>query len=335
MKSTPVRNGNQHHRFEKACFPKDFGPHFLITVDTEEEFDWAAPFARDAYRLEQFPQLARFQEFCEYENVAPIYLVDWPISHSDEAAEILSPALQAGRAEIGIQLHPWVNPPFEEAVTRYNSFAGNLPAALEQAKLENLIEAIETKLGAKPIIYRAGRYGFGENTIDALTANGVTIDTSIRPHFDYSHDGGPDYRNYPSHPFWLNEDHSLLELPLTSVFWGMLRKQGPVLHPLAERFPLLGGAMSRLALLERIPLTPEGITADEAIRAIDMALDEELPLLVFAFHSSSLLPGSTSYISNERDLEHFYGWWRRIFAYLEQRNVTPCSLSEITDAVLR
>lgn len=51
------------------------------------------------------------------------------------------------------------------------------------------------------------------------------------------------------------------------------------------------------SLLE-LPLTPEGITAAEAIRGIDRALDENLPLLVFNFHSPSLEPGHTPYVRN-------------------------------------
>ena len=89
------------------------------------------------------------------------------------------------------------------------------------------------------------------------------------------------------------------------------------------------------SLLERIPLTPEGITVAEAKRGIDAALAEELPLLVFSFHSPSLHPGNTPYVRHEEDLARFYNWWREIFAYLAQQGVRPTSISAITDAVQR
>jgi hypothetical protein len=64
-----------------------------------------------------------------------------------------------------------------------------------------------------------------------------------------------------------------MELPLTTVYWGMLRKQGRMIHPALWRVPRLRGALARLGLLERIPLTPEGVASDEALKAIDIALD--------------------------------------------------------------
>ena len=70
--------------------------------------------------------------FARDEGVVPVYLVDWPIANSDTAKEILRGPLSDGRAEIGVQLHPWVNPPFQEEVTQHNSFAGNLPRELEE-----------------------------------------------------------------------------------------------------------------------------------------------------------------------------------------------------------
>ena len=319
----------------RARFEAGFGPRFILTVDTEEEFDWDAPLDRKRHGLGHVPRLARFQQFCEGEGVCPTYLVDWPIAQSAEAARILGPAVAAGRAEIGVQLHPWVNPPFDEDVNQRNSFAGNLPPALESAKFGRLRDAIERNFGAAPPIYRAGRYGVGPATATMLAQGGVAIDSSIRPHFDYTAAGGPDFRAHPLHPYWLDEGRTLLELPLTTIFWGMLRRQGHLLYPALWRAPRLRGLLSRLGLLERIPLTPEGVSAEEAIRGIDIALDDGLPLLTLSFHSPSLQPGHTPYVRSEADLDRLYDWWRRIFAYLAMREVRPAGPREIMQAVQR
>jgi hypothetical protein len=318
-----------------ARFAADFGCRFIVTVDTEEEFDWAKPLARDGHTLDHVPRLAKFQEFCEGEGVVPIYLVDWPIATSSLAAEILKPAIAAGRAEVGVQLHPWVNPPFDEAVTEYNSFAGNLPPALEAAKFKNLRDMIEERFDAVPLIYRAGRYGTGPHTAEVLAANGLAIDSSVRSRFNYNASGGPDYRRHSLEPYWLDEEHNLLELPLTTVFWGLLRRQGDFIHPALWRLPRLRGLLSYLGLLERIALTPEGVSVEEAIRGIDMAIDDGLPLLVFSFHSPSLKPGLTPYVRTDGDLDRLYDWWRRVFAYCEMRGVKPTSVKGIMQAVGR
>ena len=317
-------------------FAPGFGRRFIVTVDTEEEFDWGAPFARAQHSLDSVPRLAKFQQFCEGFGVAPIYLVDYPVATDPRAAEVLGPALAAGRAEVGIQLHPWVNPPHEEEVNEHNSFAGNLPPALERAKFRKLRDAIEANLGAVPQIYRAGRYGVGPETATILSEAAIAIDSSVRALFDYSDGGrgGPNFRDHPLEPYWLDRRAGLMELPLTTVYWGMLRKQGRIIHPALWRAPRLRGVLARLALLERIPLTPEGVGRDEAIKGIDIAIDDGLPILNFSFHSPSLRPGHTPYVRNEDDLDRFYEWWRACFDYLAMRKVAPTSVKEIMAAAV-
>ncbi|MGB3795109.1 MAG: polysaccharide deacetylase family protein [Alteraurantiacibacter sp.] len=313
----------------------DDNPRFLLTVDTEEDFDWEQPLSRDSHDTRHVRQLAKFQEFCEGQGVSPVYLVDWPIAKSATARHILRDPLMKRRAEIGVQLHPWVNPPFQEEVTQHNSFAGNLPKELEDAKLTALRDAIETNFGIAPLIYRAGRYGLGPNTAELLAKHGIAIDSSVRPLFDYSSAGGPDYRAHQLQPYWLDDEKTLLELPLTSAFWGMLRRQGNLIYPRLWRAPAMRGVLARLGLLERVPLTPEGVSVEEAIRGIDMALDDALPVLVLSFHSPSLLPGSTPYVRDDHDLDELYDWWRRIFAYLDRRGVKASSVRDVMSAVER
>ena len=154
----------------------------------------------------------------------------------------------------------------------------------------------------------------------------------MRANFDYSAGGGPDYRRHPLEPYWLDAERSLLELPLTTIYWGMLRRQGRLLSRAARAPPRLRGLLARLGLLERIPLTPEGVSVDEAIRGIDIAVDDGLPLLVFSFHSPSLRPGHTPYVRDEHDLDGFYDWWRQVFAYCAKRGVEPTTVGGIMDA---
>lgn len=313
----------------RAKFSDSFGQRSLLTVDTEEEFDWNKPFSATEHGLEHVSQLQFFQEFCENLNVSPVYLVDWPITQSPMACEILSDAIGRGKAEIGIQLHPWVNPPHDEEVTEQNSYAGNLPAALEREKFTRLRDAIIQNFGAEPMIYRAGRYGLGPQTQQLLADTGTAVDTSVRSNFDYSKFGGPNYSRHPLHPYWTGPDAQVLELPVTTVFWGMLRRQGPMLQSVLDQASLLRGAFSKFGLLERIALTPEGVTAQEALRGIDIALDDELPLLVLSFHSPSLAPGHTPYVKDKAGVDRLYNWFRDIYCYLEQRGVRPTNVREI------
>lgn len=318
-----------------ARFADGFGQRVLLTVDTEEEFDWNAPFRRDGYGLEHVAELARFQSFCEEIGAHPVYLVDWPVANDPRAVEIIGSALQRGSADIGVQLHPWVNPPFEEEVSLRNSYAGNLPAELEAAKFGALRDRIEEAFGSAPLIYRAGRYGLGENSAAMLKDAGIAIDTSVRSLFDYSAQHGPDYTYHPPAPYWVDEERTLLELPLTSVYWGVLRQLGRQIHRAQRHVPTFFGLLSRLSLLERIALTPEGVSIEEAVRGIDIALDDGLPLLVLSFHSPSLAPGHTPYAKSAEDVGAIYDWLRAIYAYLGQRGVESTTVSEICKAAER
>src|SRR5690606_17305874 len=142
--------------------------------------------------------------FCEGFGIIPIYLLDYPVASDPAAAELLRDAVADGRAEVGVQLHPWVSPPFDEAITEFNSYAGNLPRALEAEKFRRLRDTIEENFGAAPLIYRAGRYGIGPDTASILAENGLAIDTSVRANFDYSHSGGPNFRDHPLRPYWID-----------------------------------------------------------------------------------------------------------------------------------
>ena len=315
-------------------FAPDFGQRVLLTVDTEEEFDWSRDFSRDGFSLHHVPRIRKFQQFCDTLGISPVYLVDWPVANSPAAQDIIGGAVADGRAEIGVQLHPWVNPPHDEVIDRKASFAGNLPPQLEREKFRRLRDVIEDKFNALPRIYRAGRYGIGPATAEMLAETGVAIDSSVRANFDYSAEGGPDFQRHPLQPYWTDAERRLMELPLTTIYWGLLRRQGKSLYPLAARFPRLMGLLSHLGLLERIALTPEGTSTQEAIRAVDIALDDELPILVMSFHSPSLSPGHTPYVRGEDDLDRFYDWLRSVYGYLGSRGVRPVTVREIMDAAI-
>ena len=306
-------------------------PRFWVTIDTEEDFDWSAPFARTGYRLDSVPALADCQAYFDRAAVQPIYLVDWPIVGDDRAVGILGAARAAGRCEIGAQLHPWVTPPHDEDVNAFNSYTGNLPVDLQRAKMAALHAAIRDRFGLAPTVYRAGRYGLGPNTAEMLAELGFRCDTSVRAGFDYRSGHGPDYRAASLHPWRVRTNRgAVLEVPVTTLFGGLLGRVGPGLyHRFARPGSRAGAALARFGLVERIALTPEGIPAERACRAIDIAVDLRLPVLTFSFHSPSLQPGNTPYVRTDRDLANFYRWWDVVLAHLDRRGVRPAGTADI------
>jgi hypothetical protein len=315
-------------------WPDGFGRRFIVTIDTEEEFDWATPGASDDYDVSAIAALPAMQQRFAAHGVSPIYMVDYVVAASDAAAAVLRDILVSDPATaIGAQLHPWVTPPLGDARARARAetFAGNLPREIEAAKLDRLLAVIERSLHRRPCIYRAGRYGVGPHTIAALVARGFRLDASMRARFDYSGEGGPDFTKVTATPIRLN-DGALVELPLTAIYSGLLRRRGATLHPLLGRIPRGRGMFARLGLLSRVPLTPEGTPAREAVHAIGLAARDGERLLQLSFHSPSLVPGHTPYVRTERDLARFHAWWEEVFAALARHGYAPASLQQVLDA---
>ena len=314
----------------RVAWPDGWSPRFTIFVDVEEEFDWSAPFSREARSTTAILALLPFAERMAGRGVGVTYLADHPVATCPRSAEVLRRMAALPGAEIGTQLHPWVSPPHVEALSPRNSYAGNLPQQLEAAKIDALTDAITRAVGARPRAYRAGRYGIGPNTARLLAERGYRLDTSVRAGFDYRRDGGPDFRRSGTEAVWLAE--GLVELPLTTVHTGTLRRAAWPLYDLAGGVPKLRGALARTGLLSRVPLTPEGVSAQEAVAAIGQAVADGLPVLNFAFHSPSLAPGHTPYVRDAADLARLHAWWDIVLARLDRLNVRPASLAELLAA---
>lgn len=318
-------------------WPADFGQRFIITVDTEEEFDWQAPLAREGHATATIAALPDAHRRLREAGAELAYMVDWPVAASDAAAETLRAMAADQGAGIGTQLHPWVNPPFDEPLLEANSFPGNLPPALEAAKLDRLTALIADRIGIRPMAYRAGRYGVGPATFALLASRGYRLDSSMRARYDYSKAEGPDFAAIDSHAFRAGPDGAIVELPLTTVFTGRARRAGATLDRWLARLPHGRGVFARSGLLARVALTPEDMPVADAMEAVRIALGEGVAILNFAFHSPSVAPGHTPYVRDAADLRIFYDWWDRVLGLLARRDARAITLDGIVaaaDAVL-
>lgn len=299
-------------------WPAEQTPVVVVVVDTEAEFDWTARSARQARGVSSVKCLLRAQRIFEHFAVRPTFVLDYPVSSTPEGYEVIRDLGRSGACEIGAHLQPWDNPPFIEQTTDENSYPGNLPFELEREKLTRLTRRIEENLGVRPRIYKAGRYGVGRATARILAELGYEIDVSVVPGTDLSPNFGPDFSHCGARPYWFGEDPSLLEIPLSIGYTGLLAQTGTMAYELTmnERLKALHvpGILARLGLVERITLTPEGISFDEQRRLTRTLLREGHRVFSFTYHSTSLAPGNTPYVRNEAELDAFL---RRIEQYLD------------------
>lgn len=313
---------------DRLSLPPGAPRRFVLFADAEEEFDWSRPFDRQSTNTETVAELVSATERFNAAGLVPCYLCDFPIVSNLGSSSAMRAMVEAGTCEVGTQLHPWVNPPFDELVSTHNSFTGNLPEPLQRAKLHALTDQIQATTGVRPTVYRAGRYGLGNNTMKLLREAGYRMDVSARSLFDYSDQGGPDYTQLPVWP-WRTEE-GLIELPLSTAWTGYLRS-APSLHGST----MLRGLLARGHLLSRIPLTPEGVPLDQALNGIRALHDDGLEIFSLSFHTPSVVAGHTPYVRDADDLRTFWAWWDGVFDLFAQLGVLPASYGEVLSALDR
>ncbi|MFM8991424.1 MAG: glycosyltransferase [Alphaproteobacteria bacterium] len=310
MTATPL-----HRPVDMSCMAR---PALCVVVDTEEQFDWQGPFSRHNVAVSAMRSLPLAQAILARAGVRPAYLLDHPAAASDLGRRMLAGWHADGLCEIGAQLHPWVNPPHVEEVSAANSFAGNLPPGLEREKLALLCEEIARGFGVAPAIYKAGRYGLGPSTASTLERLGFRVDTSVLPHTDLRFKRGPDMRGLGATPFLFGEARPLLQLPVTRGFLGLAGAAGDALFPLVDSETRLQGwargLLARAGVVDRVTLTPEGISLAQMKALTRALLARGERVFVLSFHSPSLEPGHTPYVVDERTRGEFLA---RIEAYLE------------------
>ena len=319
-----------------ARLPAEHPPLLLVIIDTEEEFDWARPHARENTSVGAIAAQPLAQEIFSRHGIIPTYVIDYPVASDPCAVETLRGFADKGECRIGAHLHPWVNPPHEEPVNARNSYPGNLAADLERRKLEALTAAISDGFGTRPQVYKAGRYGVGPATARLLEDLGYLIDASVVPHTRFTEDGGPDFTGAGFHPSWFGSAGDRLEIPLTCGFCGLLRGFGPSLFPrisgaggMRLRVP---GLFARSGLLERIRLTPEGVDLAANLRLARSLYRQGCRVFSFTYHSPSLVPGMTPYVCDDDELRRFLDLMDRFFGiFREELGGRPSEPLEVYD----
>jgi hypothetical protein len=296
-------------------------PLLITMVDAEEAFDWTRPFDPAAQDVSSMAAQHLAHRIFERHDVKPLYLVDYPVAIQDAGRAPLRELMRSGLAEMGAQMHPWVTPPFLEEVNHRNSYAGNLPVELELAKTRRLTEALGEAFGEHPLIYRTGRFGAGRRTADILKQLGYVADSSITPCWPAKGIAGSWITS--AQPFWTDRECSLLEIPVSAALVGRLagtraEHLAPIMFGQTANRLHLTGALSHLGLVERIRLSPEGMTIDEAKRLVRHMIANGHRSFVLTYHSPSLAPGNTPYVRDGEQLARFLDWLDEFYTFFHE-----------------
>ena len=292
---------------EAAAAPS---PVCCLVVDAEEDFDWSTPIQSTDHTVDCMRRIPELLEVIGCYGIRPTYVLTYPVLQDERVVNLLRRDFDRGYCDLGIQLHPWVTPPYEESAGYRVSYLSNLSPATEEHKLLCLKDAFYACFGFNPTIFRAGRYGLSPATTRLLEKHGFCIDTSIAPRTDFRREGGPNYADYDCDPFWFGEERKLLEVPLCRSVVGWSRDAAAWLYRAATTTPAplryVPAALSRLHLAERITLSPEGNDVAAMKRLLHYRRLTGQTVFSLSFHSSSLAPGRNPYVNTRADLHHFY-----------------------------
>ena len=318
---------------------------FVMTIDTEEEWDWASGWSTSRPSVTNIRQIPRFQELCSRLGVYTTYFVNHAVLDNPDSRSIVLDL--AGRAgiEVGMHIHPWNTPPVvgSGAVAARESFIHNLPADLIRAKLASTFELF-SKCGLKPTSFRGGRYSSGGVIHEFLRDHVFMADSSVLPFSSWQDDGAPDYRargpqpvrHSPRHkgdaPFW--------EIPLTlgftrgpDVFWSKYFDLAGSrwLRPLR-----LNGIADRIGLVSRVWLNFENPQGRKMLALLERLRSEDKHTfhLCFTMHSSSFLVGGNPYTSSPADVDRIFHRIEEVFETVAGwANFRPATVSGIAQAL--
>lgn len=284
---------------------------YCVTVDTEEEWDWASGYPTGPTSVRNIAELPAFQAMCEKAGAAVVYFTNHAVLSNPGATAIIQDLAKRPRTEIGLHIHPWNTPPVARSPTvpARDSFLHNLPWEEQQAKLTSTLDAFRAA-GLAPTSFRGGRYSSSKPIQDFLRDHGIWVDCSVLPWNTWADDGAPDYcqRNLapvrlpPRHP----GDKPVWELPLTFAAtrrpFGFWKKVLGAADSQVGRLFRLTGLLDRLGIVSRAWLNFENPLGNRVLKFLATLRKARPPFVSFTLHSSSLLPGGSPYARTAADV---------------------------------
>jgi len=311
----------------------------IVSVDTEEEWDWSGPFPQDNCSVENIKYLPEFQKFCDELGIRPTYFVDYAVADNPLAANTLKRIAQGTNCEIGAHLHPWSNPPYRGVTKEHDSHVVNLPIALVEQKLDALTALLTQVFGKQPRAFRTGRWGINGQVLKLLAQKNYNIDSSVYPYYstaafscDRAHET-PYWPNY-SDPMEPGSQRDIFEVPITAGFnrsgfrvWNRIHRF--LSSPPWSRLKIVG-VFWHTHLLRKIYLSPELSKQGDMVRLVDKAIESGHRQIHMFMHSSSLLPGAYCFEgqNNKAILEGILHVYNHLCHNYE---VECCTLSEFKE----
>ena len=251
-----------------------------------------------------FGYLHSFHRLCRKYGISPSYFMSYPALRS-ERLDWLRKAQALGECELGTLSQSWTTPPF---AANENRLTGTPTAqqsrSMVEAKLSTLSNAFEARFGRAPIAHMSDGWDFSSNLLNALVANGYTVDCSFAPGVSSAGSPKDNPLNGPYFPSLQmpasRGSAPVLEVPIaTSNGFDSLFVRGEFVPAGigAALGPLFGNAWGSSANLDILRADCRTIQAH-----LELAIAKGTPTIVLPLQSYDLGIGTSDLATNEDEL---------------------------------
>jgi len=292
----------------------------VFTVDTEPDDQWAPPLPDGTLPPFTFANtrgLGVLRDFFRRRNAPVTWMTSYSIARDEESARLLRDCARDGD-EIAGHLHGWETPPYVEFDRTARPFIGEYDADLRMAKHRSLLAAHEDAFDARPVSYRAGRWGVGALELQHIAELGYTIDSSIPPGIDFRdrfglHAPGPDFRSHLAAAPRPHRVGGLWEVPASITPIGFLSRATGIARVAARRNEGSGSARTLSNVLaatraqELIWVRPLKHPRAKLVRATEALMQRGAPIVNVMFHSSEAFAGTSPLSRHQDDVDRLHG----------------------------
>jgi hypothetical protein len=316
-------------------------PQVLVTVDTEEAWDWAGPFPTHGYSLDHIFRLCEFQELCSKYDMRPTYFANYAVMADSKTSEVMMKISLESGAEVGMHIHPWNTPPIIDLrnILPRDTYLHNAADEQVQSKMQSVLDA-HLAAGVRPTSFRGGRYSSSTAIQNFLIRNGFKADCSIVPYSRWKESGSPDYRSRDIFPRRIDvqavKGGGLWEIPLSLGFtrkpFGLWAKFYDFVENSALGKLRTIGIVERVGIVSRVWLNFETDGDRKWERFLKLLLEMQVPTITITVHSTALFSGLTPYTRDLVDEKRMFERIEKAFKLIRvMSELEPATVSEAAE----
>lgn len=280
--------------------------YFIITIDTEGDDLWTYKCTR--YGLKDIlvtneNGLERFQILCEKYGFIPTWLVNYEMSQAPLFRELGRSAMMQGKAEIGMHMHAWNNPPIEHLPFNPKGdhpYIGEYSQKLQWEKMKFLKGTLEDVFECPITSFRDGRWYMDEFLLKCLKKLGILVDCSVTPGISWAnnignHMYGTDYSRDKFKGYYQLNSKDIHKVGRTGIY-----EVPPTVISKVQISPFK-------MEVKKIWLRPDGHNLEEMLWIVNrMSKNRDIDYIEFMIHSSELYPGVNPTFKTKKSIDILY-----------------------------